>query len=547
VDFGTTGAAGIDPEDDGTSTVSGLVEGVPASTLLETANFLLADALGRSGRAHQAPSVRLVRAGPDGVELVLASPVDWAPEPWRRSGPTTWWIPAELGTADSVDLDTVDPWIPALVALGDGDRGTWYGPVGAGTVLAVLGTGADDLVWQLRLTAESWTWADRLTVTDDATVAEMAATGAVGPVIFFGDAADLTDVTSARCGIVTTTPTSPTDLTLLVDESGITVQPLGLTLHPCRMVGPDGIVSGDISGPDDPVGDDSGSPRPATGGPATSGTGVVRSPARSISLAPGPVEVRLLTSVPRIEGLNGELTPKRARRVVELVAYLALHFPDVVTGDRLRTRVLGTAETDAAAKTLFNTVGAVRRALGSSPSGDPYLPLATKSGHYRISGSVTVDAARAVALVAAADDSEPRRAMALLREALSLVEGEPLVGALSGYSWWIAEGHERRTATALVDAACRLARLAGHAGHLDLARWAVDRARLVEPYSESLSRAAMEVAAEAGDTDALRHEWEDCRRRVDEIDPGGSPAPATEQLYTDLRSSWLAASTTSQR
>jgi DNA-binding SARP family transcriptional activator len=125
--------------------------------------------------------------------------------------------------------------------------------------------------------------------------------------------------------------------------------------------------------------------------------------------------------------------------------------------------------------------------------------------------------------------------MALLREALGLVEGEPLAAALSGFSWWSIEGHQRRVSSALVSGACRLAELATDAGYFELARWALERARVVEPYSEALSRAAMVVAAGAGDTDGLRHEWEDCLRRADEMDPGSSPTAATGQLYAELR------------
>ena len=127
--------------------------------------------------------------------------------------------------------------------------------------------------------------------------------------------------------------------------------------------------------------------------------------------------------------------------------------------------------------------------------------------------------------------------MALEREALSLVEGEPLAGVLTGYSWWSAEGHERRVAEALVDGACRLVRRALVTGHLDLARWAVAQARVADPYSEALSRVAMEVAAAAGDADGLRREWVECQRRVDELDPGGLPAEETERLYAGLRRS----------
>ena len=245
--------------------------------------------------------------------------------------------------------------------------------------------------------------------------------------------------------------------------------------------------------------------------------------------------MRLLTAVPRLDGLATALTPKRARRAVELVAYLALHHPEPVTSDRLRTRVLGSADADAAAKTLFNTAGVARRAMGCDVAGAPLFPPATKGSHYRISALVSTDVGRVAALVDAANDTDDAdRVIACLRAALSLVEGEPLARTLSGYGWWQAEGHEQRVAATLVDAACRLVPLATAAGHFDLATWAVAQARLVEPYSEALSRAAMQVAADLGDPDRLRREWQECLRRADELDPGSVPSAATERRYAEL-------------
>ena len=114
------------------------------------------------------------------------------------------------------------------------------------------------------------------------------------------------------------------------------------------------------------------------------------------------------------------------------------------------------------------------------------------------------------------------------------MEGEPLANALSGYAWWEAEGHGGRIAAVLVDAACRMAALASDAGLFDLARWGLEQARIVEPYSEALSRSAMQVAAAEGDADRLRLEWRECQRRVDALDPGGSPSARTESLYGEL-------------
>jgi DNA-binding SARP family transcriptional activator len=152
-----------------------------------------------------------------------------------------------------------------------------------------------------------------------------------------------------------------------------------------------------------------------------------------------------------------------------------------------------------------------------------------------VAAGVTTDAQRATALALEGSRAEdPADAMELLRAALALVEGEPMANALSGYTWWDAEGHGARLAAVLVNAANDLAALAVDAGLFDLAQWGLSQARLVDPYSEALSRTAMQVAAAAGDADRLRREWRECQRRVDELDPGSSPSPRTERLYGEL-------------
>jgi DNA-binding SARP family transcriptional activator len=256
---------------------------------------------------------------------------------------------------------------------------------------------------------------------------------------------------------------------------------------------------------------------------------------RDDSLEPGLLEVKLLGPTPHLIGLQAELPANRARRAVELVAYLALHRPDEITSDRLRTRVLGSSDADAASKTLFNVAAAARRAMGADRHGQPLFPSGTRTGLYRVSSSVTVDVLRACNLATYGSSCEdPDTAMAFLRAALELIEGEPLANALSGYTWWEAEGHGARLAAVMVNGACNLAALAADAGHFELAQWGLSQARLVDPFSEALSRAAMQVAAAAGDADRLRREWRECQRRVDELDPGSSPSPRTERLYGEL-------------
>src|SRR6202034_1112040 len=313
--------------------------------------------------------------------------------------------------------------------------------------------------------------------------------------------------------------TDEVDLTIVVDTHALTIHPQGLSLRPYELTNEEALSE---SRTDQAAG--LGVPSVRVGAPRPADS--------SIESSPGDPEVKLLTVLPWIDGLQDALPAKRSRRATEVVAYLALHHPDPISGDRLRTRVLGSPDSDAAAKTLFNTVGAARRALGSDSLGQPYLPNASRYGHYRLSEAVTLDVTRATRLVVAAKTANsPHESIALYRAAFELVKGEPLAGALSGYSWWRSEGHEARLTATIVDAACRAVRLAIDEGLLDLATWIIEKSRLVDPYSELLSRAALAAAAASGDRTRLLREWDECRRRANELDPGGLPSQEAELLF----------------
>jgi hypothetical protein len=205
------------------------------------------------------------------------------------------------------------------------------------------------------------------------------------------------------------------------------------------------------------------------------------------------VVVRLLTAVPRVDGLAVALESGRERRGVELVAYLSLHPGEPVTGERLRVRVLGNTATDAAAKTLFNVASQLRHSLGEGRYG-VRLPPAGRFGHYGVAPDVVCDVAILEARVAMArtrTDAEER--IAWLRAALELIESEPFATVLAGYDWFLSEGHLTRLQVTCEDAACALVDLCTERGLFPLAAWAIDRARLVEPYSEALSAAAVRL------------------------------------------------------
>ena len=151
--------------------------------------------------------------------------------------------------------------------------------------------------------------------------------------------------------MVTTAAVAASDLTVLVDRHGATLHPMGRVVRPH-------LHSAETASSSRSWWRRPGRARrpirlspPARAAPAT----LAGSTANDRPSGAGTVDVRLLTMTPRLDGLREELPPNRARRAVELVAYLALHQPDVITSDRLRTRVLGSSDADAASKTLFNT------------------------------------------------------------------------------------------------------------------------------------------------------------------------------------------------
>jgi DNA-binding SARP family transcriptional activator len=505
-------------------------EGVPALSSFEAANCLLGRSLReRSGGPADDPAVRAICVSPSGVTFWLSAARGDAPDGF---------VPVTGGAAWHVDhaalegQESFSPYYPVVFPVGDNEEGTWLVPLGPGDVLPFLGESAASLCRAARSALGAWAWSDSVMIVEDPDDPDFLSETEADPLVarhlvFFGDPASLRPEAARRSAIVTTAAVAASDLTILVDRHGATLHPMGRVVRPH-------LQSAEIGREVEEVVAPAGAPEAEQiDGAAVSGRG--SEPPRREMLVPGSVDVRLLTMTPRLEGLSEELPPNRARRAVELVAYLALHYPDVITSDRLRTRVLGSSDADAAAKTLFNTAYAARRALGVDEQGELLFPAGTRNGLYQVSAKVTVDVQRAIAFASegkAQDDAD--LAIAYFRAALDLVEGEPLANALSGYSWWEAEGHGGRIAAVLVDAACAMAALAGDADNFELARWGLERARLVEPYSEALSRAAMQLAAAEGDADRLRLEWRECQRRVDSLDPGSSPSPRTESLYGEL-------------
>ncbi len=207
--------------------------------------------------------------------------------------------------------------------------------------------------------------------------------------------------------------------------------------------------------------------------------------------APPEVRVDLLRADPQVFGLCEPLSPTLRRRCIEMLAYLALHRHEPVTGDRLRTRVLTHAEVDASLRTLANTASAVRRSVGVDARG-PRLHAVTSSGLY-VTHGVTSDVEAFSALVGRARQLSLDKAAPLAHQALALVKGEPLASALRGFEWFLAEGHGARLSRDGEWAALALHHDALGRDQYELAFWALQQGLLIDPYSDVLLEAVARV------------------------------------------------------
>ncbi len=205
----------------------------------------------------------------------------------------------------------------------------------------------------------------------------------------------------------------------------------------------------------------------------------------------GDVRVELLRAEPRIVGLGEPFTATLRRRCTEMVAYLALHRGEPVTGDRLRTRVLRYADVDASSRTLANTASSVRRSLGATSDG-PRLHAVTSSGLYETHG-VSSDVEMFHTLVGRARQVSTHHGAPFAHEALQLVQGEPLASALRGFEWFLVEGYLTRLQRDGEWAALVVHHQALLDEKFELAFWSLRQGLLLDPYSDALAEALARV------------------------------------------------------
>lgn len=143
------------------------------------------------------------------------------------------------------------------------------------------------------------------------------------------------------------------------------------------------------------------------------------------------VELKVLGQV-RCLGTKQPLTPTE----LHLAIYLAFHRHGE-NSDTLATMVWPKG---AATRTITNTMASLRRKLGTGSDGQMLFPLGRDNQYvYRLSTRVVTDWDRFIMLTRQADALPPDESVALLDEALELIDGPPF-RAPSGYSWAYSDG-----------------------------------------------------------------------------------------------------------
>ena len=484
------------------------------------------------------PPIRLVRVGRDGVDLILAEAAGVAPGAFEvAEDGWAWTLSATNDLIDHVVAGGSTAWFAALVPVGeDVDGRTYLAPIEPGTVLPITGPGAPEAQAAMAATAESWSWAEHVTVTSDPAEANTAAQAkALDPsrmrdrVLYLGSPGALgTEVLSA-VGIVTTDDVQPTDLAVICTPDGtVEIYPTQLRLNACRLP-PEadvGITEAMATAETQP------SNRVPERQMTISGC-IERSDNTSTTTVPAAglgsdsdfeLEVRVLTNSATITNVS-DVQISRNGRHFELIALLALS--GGLTKEDARASIYGSG---SSIENVANLASQARKMLGVDSTGQLFLPEASTTGINALSSRVTTDLTRLCQLVDVAATAERSEAINAYIKGLDLIEVTPALTVSHTWNWWVHYGTIAESAA--LAAACNLAKLTiEDNGDVEAARHGINQARAVAPYAEELYRSSIELAGAAGNMVWAQREWDDLRRMLSDLSPGATPSAGTKETY----------------
>ncbi|MGH9242922.1 MAG: LysM peptidoglycan-binding domain-containing protein [Acidimicrobiales bacterium] len=182
-------------------------------------------------------------------------------------------------------------------------------------------------------------------------------------------------------------------------------------------------------------------------------------------------------------------------------------------------------------KTVWNVIGATRKALGDLADGTPVMPSADRArSTLRVARGVVTDLALLNRLVEQARQVPSSEAIGLLREGLDLVVGPPFDAA--GYDWAHRDQDVAEACTLIEHATERLVDLALAADLIDVARDAIVRGLRGLPGNEELYRCRMRVEHCGGNLPGVSAAYEELVTYLADLET--EPSPSTTALYEDL-------------
>lgn len=221
--------------------------------------------------------------------------------------------------------------------------------------------------------------------------------------------------------------------------------------------------------------------------------------------------------------------PKLQGVRLRLLVFLACQNGAPVAFSRIRDTVWRGAARQP--KTVSNALSQLREHIGLAGDGVPYLPATTADGALQLHPAVMTDLAVFVALCDRARVAASNEALALYRDALMLIEGEPFDDG--GYEW--------ATAAALggVDpqehilvAATEMNRLASEAGDLAAQRFALTSGLKGVPGNERLYQLRMQLEHRADNIACVHAIYNELTHQLNTLDC--EPSPETEAVYRQL-------------
>jgi DNA-binding SARP family transcriptional activator len=244
----------------------------------------------------------------------------------------------------------------------------------------------------------------------------------------------------------------------------------------------------------------------------------------------------------RLSADDQPLRPDK-QKALEAVAYLAARDAAVPLEDVQAALWPSGANST---KTFRNAITSARSMLGEDRDGQPLLPI-PESGRYDLSNRVATDYELFHELIHHADlldDSQVQLVTTLLTDALSLVRGEPYVGAGRNYAW-VAQ-HRGIIVAEIVNAAEELAEITLELGDWRAAEWAARQGLRAFPCDERLYRVLMRAAHASGSISGVHRVFDELCQVVADPDHGAEPEDTVHPETVSLLEALTAGSTPSR-